>query len=86
MPIKSLLRKKSGISFSWSTIQNKIGHKSEFHSFDDFEKYFATLRAISDALIEIGKTCKPLGDDDSALASTLQEIGLSNVIDFPQRR
>jgi len=77
---------KSGIRFSWSTIQNKIGYKSEFHGFEDFEKYFATLRGISDALIEIGKNCEPLGGDDIDLAPTLQEIGLSNVIDFPQRR
>jgi hypothetical protein len=78
--------KNSGIGFSLTTTRNKIGYKSKFHSFEDFEKYFATLRAISDALTEIGKTCKPLGDDDSALASSLREIGLSNVVDFPERR
>jgi hypothetical protein len=77
---------KSGIRFSWSTVKSRIGYQSEFHSFEDFEKYFVTLRAISDALTEIGKSCKPLAGDDIALASTLHEIGLSNVIDFPERR
>jgi len=77
---------KMGISFSMSTINSKIGYNSQFHSFDDFEKYFATLRAISDALTDIGRNCRPLGDDDSAIASSLQEIVLSNVVDFPKRR
>jgi hypothetical protein len=63
---------KDGISFSWSTINKKIAYEREFHSFGDFDTYFARLRAISDALEELVRTCKPLSDD--AAASSLQEM------------
>lgn len=72
---------KDGISFSWSTINKKIDYEREFYSFDNFDNYYGTLREISDALMEIVRTGKPLSDD--AAASSLQEIAASNVVDFP---
>ena len=73
-----------GILFSWSTVDGKIAHKRDFHSFEDLERQIQKLRDISDVLVEVEKTRKPLTDDDAVSAIREMAETDATVIEFPR--